>query len=80
MLLSKLAKAKSSQNSSPRSGGQLSSASKRATLEIFETFRQAEDIQEFNSTTDAEIEAMLDHNLFREDREIAADQALIKQF
>ena len=82
MLLSKLAKATSSHNSSPTSGKQLSSGSKRATLEIFDSFRQAEDAKaEFQSSTDAEIEAMLDQNLFREDQEEIADSALLlKQF
>ena len=46
MLLTKLAKATSSQSSSPKSGKQLSSGSKRATLEIFESFRQAEEGKE----------------------------------
>jgi hypothetical protein len=61
MLLTKLAKAKSSQNSSPRQTAQFSSGSKRATLEIFESFRESEDYnKELNRSTDAEIEAMLD--------------------
>ena len=60
----------------------MSSGSKRATLEIFESFRQTEDAkEEFQSTSDADIEAMLDQNLFREDQEEIADSALLlKQF
>jgi len=60
MLLSRLAKAKNSQNLSPRSSNQSGSGSKRATLEIFSHFRQAEDYNEQGRPTEDEIEAMLD--------------------
>ena len=59
MLLDKLAKAKSSQNNSPVRLAL--SGSKRATLEIFESFRKASDLnKELNRSTDEEIEEMLD--------------------
>lgn len=67
MLFSKLAKATTSSPSSqgcssPKSDKRLpSSANKRATLEIFETFRHSENGKDFGSgPTEAEIEAMLD--------------------
>ena len=71
MLLSKLAKAKSGQPSSPRNNRQQASGSKRSPLEIFETFRQADETKGFTQATEAEIEAMLDDNLFRDDDNIA---------
>ena len=68
MLLSKLAKAKNSPNHSPTSS-KMSSGQKRATLEIFNQFRQVDDLQEQHRVTEDEIEEMLDQNLFRENLE-----------
>ena len=80
MLLSKLAKAKNNtQNLSPGSNRHPGSGSKRATLEIFSQFRQAEDLSEQTRATEDEIEAMLDQNLFRENIE-SPSHAQIKQF
>jgi hypothetical protein len=73
-----MAKAKNSQNLSPHSSSS-GSGSKRATLEIFSHFRQAEDYNEQLRPTEDEIEAMLDQNLFRENTE-TPDHALIRQF
>ena len=82
MLLSKLAKAKNpAHNLSPSASRQPGSGSKRATLEIFSQFRQAEDLSEQGRATDDELEAMLNQNLLRENLESPrATSALFKQF
>lgn len=82
MLLSRLAKA-NTQNLSPRSSGghqSSSSASKRATLEIFSQFRsRGEELSRGSDRdTDDEIEAMLNQNLFRENPE-SPNQASLKK-
>ena len=63
-MLSKLSKAKHAQSSSPCSAPFAGSASKRQTLDVFSTFRDA-DPADYQSPSDDEIEAMLDENLFR---------------
>lgn len=82
MLLTKLAKAKNPNiTSSPSASRQSCSGSKRATLEIFSQFRQAEDLNEQTRATDDELEAMLNQNLFRNNPESpTATSALLKQF
>lgn len=70
-MLSKLAKAKNAQNTSPSATQPHSSSAKRHTLEIFSQFRQA-DVNDYSTTSDDEIEAMLDENLFRGNLETPA--------
>ena len=64
-----------------------SSASKRASLEIFSQFRKSMETESLPSepsegrVTEEEIEAMLHQNLFRENNiDGPADISLIKQF
>ena len=67
MLLSKLAKASHQGSSTNPPSGKLSySGSKRATLEVFSQLRESDEYNELYRTTEEEIGALLDKNLFRE--------------
>lgn len=78
MLQLRLARASNTQNLSPSSGSQLSSSSKRATLEIFSKLRQAEDLSEEHRATEEEFDPMLNQNLFREIAESPTTQQFYK--